>query len=60
MCVQTVERHGALIRSVDIGSFNDMTVDMATMSVSRDRLTTVLMSAFVEWTLVRAKQPPQA
>jgi hypothetical protein len=40
--VQIVDRHGTDIRSVDKGHFNDITVDVATMSASSALLLTVV------------------
>ena len=43
--VQTVDRQGIWIRSVDRGHFSDMTVEVATMSASCALLITGFMSA---------------
>ena len=40
LCRQAIPLHGKAIRSVDNGHFNDKTDAVATMSASRDLLTT--------------------
>lgn len=45
--VQTVDRQGIWIRSVDKGHFSDMTVEVATISASWALLITVIKSASI-------------